>query len=103
MPRDAALTRQQIVAAADELFYAEGLRSVGVDAIAARAGVTKKTLYYHFRSKDELIAAYLEARDRPTRERFRRKAGETGGVAERVDRMFVHLGALLRQRGWKGC
>ena len=75
MTRDSRITRRDILAAADELFYGEGLRSVSVDEISAKAGITKKTLYYHFRSKDELIAAYLEARDRPTLERFQRWAG----------------------------
>ena len=59
-------TRERIVAAAARLFYNEGIRAASVDAIAEKAGVTKKTLYYHFRSKDELIAAYLESRDQPT-------------------------------------
>jgi AcrR family transcriptional regulator len=39
--------------------------AVSVDAVAAKAGVTKRTLYYHFKSKDDLVAAYLAARDQP--------------------------------------
>src|SRR5215203_765493 len=53
----------RILWAASEMFYREGIRAVGVDAIAAEAGVTKKTLYEKFGSKDRLIAAYLRARD----------------------------------------
>jgi len=52
-------TRETIIQAADDLFYGEGIRAASMDAIAERAGVTKRTLYYHFRSKDDLIAAYL--------------------------------------------
>jgi len=66
MARDAHATRQQIIQAADALFYGEGIRSASMDAIAAKAGVTKRTIYYHFPSKDDLIAAYLTARDEPT-------------------------------------
>ena len=66
MVRDARATREQIIQAADALFYGEGIRSASMDAIAARAGVTKRTLYYHFASKDDLIGAYLTARDEPT-------------------------------------
>jgi hypothetical protein len=55
MVRDARATREQIIQAADALFYGEGIRSASMDAIAARAGVTKRTLYYHFASKDDLI------------------------------------------------
>ncbi len=54
---------QQILDTAAELFYREGVRSVGVDRIAAESGVAKMTLYYHFRSKDELVAAWLRRRD----------------------------------------
>jgi AcrR family transcriptional regulator len=45
------------------MFYRKGIRAVGVDAISAEAGVTKKTLYEKYGSKDELVAAYLRARD----------------------------------------
>jgi len=103
MARDSSMTRRDILAAADELFYAEGLRPVSVDDIAAKAGITKKTLYYHFRSKDELIAAYLEARDRPTLERFRQWAGNEGTLAERLERMFRRLGRCAKSPTWKGC
>src|SRR5712672_1560728 len=103
MTRDSRITRRDILAAADELFYGEGLRLVSVDEIAAKAGITKKTLYYHFRSKDGLIAAYLTARDRPTLERFQRWAGDEGTVAERMGRMFRRLGRSAKSPAWKGC
>src|SRR5438132_1567068 len=53
---------ERILAAADKLFYSHGIRAIGVDAVAAEAGVSKRTLYNHYPSKDELIAAYLTAR-----------------------------------------
>jgi AcrR family transcriptional regulator len=55
---------ERILAAASTLFYEQGIRTVGVDAIALAADVTKKTLYDRFGSKDRLIAAYLERRNR---------------------------------------
>ena len=55
---------ERILTAASTLFYARGIRTVGVDAIADAAEVTKKTLYDRFGSKDNLIAAYLEERNR---------------------------------------
>ena len=103
MGRSARQTRLEILTAADELFYGEGLRAVSVDEIAAKAGITKKTLYYHFRSKDELFAAYLEARDQPTLERFQRWAGTDGTVSERLDRVFRRLGRCATMPKWKGC
>jgi AcrR family transcriptional regulator len=51
--------RDRIVAAARDLFYRQGIRAVGVDAIAEAAGTNKMTLYRHFDSKDELVAEYL--------------------------------------------
>ncbi len=55
--------RERILATAAELFYREGVRAVGVGRIADEAKVAKMSLYYHFRSKDELVAAWLERRD----------------------------------------
>lgn len=54
----------RIVAAAEELFYSRGITAVGVDLIAEHSGVTKRTLYNQFGSKDHLVTAYLEERDR---------------------------------------
>lgn len=51
--------RERILAAAGDLFYRNGIRAVGVDAIAEAAGTNKMTLYRHFASKDELVAEYL--------------------------------------------
>ena len=51
--------RERILAAASELFYRQGIRAVGVEAIADAAGTNKMTLYRHFTSKDELVAEYL--------------------------------------------
>lgn len=55
---------ERIFQAARELFYRQGIRAVGVDAIAAAAGTTKMSLYRNFGSKDQLVAAVLEAQDR---------------------------------------
>lgn len=97
-------TRQRIVSAASELFYAEGIRAVSVDAVAEKAGLTKRTLYYHFASKDELVAAYLSAREQPNLARFRRWYEEVeGSSAERVRNMFRRLATAARHPKWKGC
>ena len=49
--------RERILEAADRLFYGQGIRAVGVDTVAAEIGISKRTLYNYFRSKDELIVA----------------------------------------------
>lgn len=59
---------QRILDVASELFYWRGIHAVGVDTIAAESGVTKRTLYDRFGSKERLVAAYLRARDRRWRQ-----------------------------------
>jgi AcrR family transcriptional regulator len=61
----AAAMRQRILDTADRLFYGQGIRAVGVDTIAAEIGISKRTLYNYFPSKDDLIVAYLARRNRP--------------------------------------
>src|ERR1700742_1312169 len=51
--------RERVLAAAGDLFYRQGIRAVGVEAIADAAGTNKMTLYRHFESKDELVLAYV--------------------------------------------
>jgi AcrR family transcriptional regulator len=97
-------TRERILQAAGKLFYGEGIRAVSVDAVAEKAGLTKRTLYYHFRSKDDLIAAYLEIRDQPNLALFQRWFAEADGdVAARVEAIFRNLARSARQAKWKGC
>lgn len=104
MPRDAAKTRNRILDAASRLFYAEGIRAVSVDAVAEKAGVTKRTLYYHFESKDLLVAAYLESRDQPNLALFVKWFEETPGtLADKVRGIFTQLAVSARRPRWKGC
>jgi AcrR family transcriptional regulator len=101
---DEPSTQSRIVKAAAHLFYAEGIRAVSVDAIAARAGVTKKTLYYHFTSKDELIAAYLAERDAPNLAAFARWLREAeGSLPDRMEAFFARMAKAARHPQWKGC
>lgn len=97
-------TRKRIVEAATKLFYAEGIGRVSVDAVAEKAGLTKRTLYYHFKSKDDLIAAYLEGRDQPN---LRQMAGwfeaAEGGADLKVEAIFTNLARVARHPKWKGC
>ncbi|MGE3644043.1 MAG: TetR/AcrR family transcriptional regulator [Beijerinckiaceae bacterium] len=96
--------KDKIVEAANRLFYAEGIRAVSVDAIAEKAGVTKKTLYYHFQSKDEIAAAYLASRDQPNLLLFEKWFKEAeGSVADRTEAIFVRLAGNARHPKWKGC
>ncbi|MBV8926821.1 MAG: TetR/AcrR family transcriptional regulator [Bradyrhizobium sp.] len=97
-------TRERIISAASKLFYSEGIRAVSVDAVAEKAGLTKRTLYYHFRSKDDLVAAYLGARDQPNLSLFRRWFEEAdGGLPAKVRAIFNRLARNASHPKWKGC
>jgi len=87
---------------ASRLFYDRGIRAVGVDTIAAAAEVTKKTIYDQFRSKDALITAYLERRDRWYRDWV------THWISEHPDTdpllaVFDALGHWMYEVGPRGC
>ncbi|OPY93850.1 TetR family transcriptional regulator [Bradyrhizobium sacchari] len=104
MSRSGDSTREQIVVAATRLFYGEGIKAVSMDAVAETAGVTKKTLYYHFTSKDELVAETIAARDQPTLELYMRWFAETdGGAADKVRGLFTKLGRSVNTPRWRGC
>ncbi len=104
MPQDSVPTRDRIIAAAARLFYAEGIRAVSVDAVAERAGITKKTLYYHFRSKDDLVAAYLQSRDQPALDAYAAWfENAEGNVAERIRAMFREFARSADTDRWRGC
>jgi AcrR family transcriptional regulator len=104
MAKDSAKTRRGLIAAADKLFYGEGIRATGVDAIAAAAGVTKRTLYYHFDCKDDLVAAYLDGRDLPTLGRYQALIKDpTQSAGEQVRTIFAHLAENAKDRHWRGC
>jgi AcrR family transcriptional regulator len=96
--------RDRILKAAAHLFYLEGIRSVSVDAVAERAGVTKKTIYYHFSSKDELIAEYLALRDQPNLKAFAKWLGDAdGALPDRIAVFFERLAEACSHPKWKGC
>jgi AcrR family transcriptional regulator len=104
MVKNPIQTRERIINAGAKLFYAEGVRRVSVDAVAEKAGVTKRTLYYHFESKDDLIAAYLNARDQPNLALFARWFQETdGALAAKIEGIFKNLAQSARHPKWKGC
>jgi AcrR family transcriptional regulator len=96
--------RQRILETADRLFYEEGFRSVGIDRIIAEAGVAKATLYVHFPSKDDLILAVLEHRERCTSEFFRSAMERHGRKAKgSLQAFFAALREWFESPGFRGC
>ena len=94
-----------LLAATSELTYAGGITGTGVDAIAAQAGVTKRTLYQHFRSKDRLVAEALSDRSRRAllslESDARRRSEETGELV--ILALFDVIENALRTRTKAGC
>jgi len=82
---------EHILDTAERLFYAQGIQRVGVDAVVAAAGVSKRTLYKHFRSREQLVAAYLERRGarQPETAKPGEELSEILGVFKRFERWFA--------------
>ncbi|ASD23589.1 TetR family transcriptional regulator [Cryobacterium sp. LW097] len=95
---------ERLLAAASDLFYREGIHAVGVDAIAAAAGVTKKTLYDRFGSKEALAVAYLRGRDARWREFLEQGlALQAPGSVDRVLAVFDISARWAVANSSKGC
>jgi AcrR family transcriptional regulator len=80
--------QQRILQTADRLFYGQGIRAVGVDTIADEVGISKRTLYNYFPSKDDLIVAYLSQRLRPRETSERPPAEQILGDFDRLEHSF---------------
>ena len=103
MARSASDTRRRILDAGYALFYRQGFTRVSVDDIAARAGVTKRTLYYHFASKDDLLASVLAHHHEFAIERIRVWGDRlTGDLAGMVDALFTDLARWAAKPKWAG-
>jgi AcrR family transcriptional regulator len=95
--------RERLLAAADELFYAEGVHVVGIDRIVERAGVAKASLYSIFGSKDELVRAYLEEHFRRRQSRIARILAAKDTPRERLLGVFAEVEELLAGSQFRGC
>jgi AcrR family transcriptional regulator len=96
--------RERLLVAADELFYAEGVNSVGIDQVIKRAGVAKASLYNTFGSKEELVRAYLKGRHTQTRERMARELqARYRTPRERLVGVFEVQGQLFTEPDFRGC
>jgi len=95
--------RERLLAAADELFYAEGVHTVGIDRVIERAGVAKASLYSSFGSKDGLIRAYLEGRHQRRRERILTGLLRFDTPRDRLLGVFDVLAELAAAPSFRGC
>src|SRR5689334_6646480 len=95
--------RERLLDAATELFYAEGVQSVGIDRVIAHAGVAKASLYSTFVSKEGLVRAYLERLHEDLIGRLRAAAAEASDPLEGMLAVFDAQAALFNRPDFRGC
>ena len=96
LPPQKPTMKERILETADRLFYQRGIRAVGVDTIAAEIGISKRTLYNHFPSKQALVAAYLARRFVEPRPSDKAPIEQILGTFDRLERGFA-------SKGFRGC
>ncbi|MDH6220375.1 TetR/AcrR family transcriptional regulator [Streptomyces pseudovenezuelae] len=95
--------RERLLSAAGELFYAEGVQTVGIDRIIEHAGVAKASLYNTFGGKEQLILAYLESRHASVTGRLLRAIDRVEDPRERLLAVFEAQSELFAQPTYRGC
>jgi AcrR family transcriptional regulator len=95
--------RERLLAAADELFYENGINLVGIDRIIEHAGVAKASLYDAFGSKEELIRCYLKARSERRQARLRERMAQYQSPRDKLLSVFDFLAEAVAQPNYRGC
>ncbi|MEU4172812.1 TetR/AcrR family transcriptional regulator [Streptomyces sp. NPDC026665] len=98
-----APARARLLSTAATLFYAEGIRAVGVDRVIEEAHVTRATFYRHFPSKEDLVCSYLQAEDQRIRGLYAAGVRESKGPAESMTRLIDGIGEQICAPGFRGC
>ena len=96
--------RDRILKTASELFYREGTRAIGVDLIVERSGVAKTSLYRHFRTKDDLIEAFLRGEDEDFWAHWDSvSSANKGGPDRELEAQLKWIGDRIARAGYRGC
>jgi AcrR family transcriptional regulator len=99
-----AVAHTRILDAAENLFYLEGARNVGIDAVVKRAGVNKMSLYRQFESKEDLLQHYLLRRDQKFWRYFDESINKHPGVPrQQLRQLFVDLAQRTSAASYRGC
>ncbi|GAB2727236.1 TetR/AcrR family transcriptional regulator [Kitasatospora kifunensis] len=99
---DSTPPRERILAAAMRLFYAQGVRGVGIDQLIRESAVANATFYRHFPSKDEVVLAYVREHDRVFREAAAAAAAGRS-PREAVEAVFMGIADQFCEPGFRGC
>ena len=95
--------KKRILETATELFYAQGIRLVGVDRLISASQVTKATFYKHYRSKDNLVVAYISGRHAQDKEDIENLIRESAGPREAITAIVAIIIERLQSPGFRGC
>ena len=95
--------RERLLAAAGELFYEEGVQSVGIDRVIERAGVAKASLYGNFKGKDDLVRAYLDARFEARRAAIEAKLALHEVPRDKLLSVFDAMAEAFAKPNYRGC
>jgi AcrR family transcriptional regulator len=95
--------RERLLAAADLLFYEEGVNLVGIDRVIERAGVAKASLYDCFGSKEELIRSYLQQRHEARQARVLERLARCATAKEKILAVFDSMAEAAAQPDFRGC
>lgn len=95
--------RARLLETAGRLFYADGIRAIGVDRLVAEANVTRATFYRHFTSKDELVTAYVQSRDQELRARFQAVTQVITNPADLLRAAAIDIAQTICGEAFRGC
>jgi AcrR family transcriptional regulator len=95
--------RERLLAAAGELFYANGINTVGIDRVIEHAGVAKASLYDCFGSKEELVRSYLQERNLVRQARIEERVSKYERPEDKILSIFDLLGELASRPDYRGC
>lgn len=96
--------QQRILDTACQLFYAEGVRAVGIDLVIERAQIAKTSLYRYYRTKDDLVAAFLEREDKEFWQQWDDAcAPHAPDAAAELDALLAWVGERVARPGYRGC
>ncbi|PZR52064.1 TetR family transcriptional regulator [Xylanimonas oleitrophica] len=100
--RSAGATRARILEATSRLFYSQGIRATSADRIIEEVGITKVTFYRHFRTKSDLVVAYLDQQASAEREWFER-VRRAGDAVTSLHAIAAGIGTVSCSPGFRGC
>lgn len=103
MNKSTSITREKILATAEQLIYQNGIQATGMDLLVKTSGVARKSIYRYFATKDEVAAAALNARDVRWMNWFRAESDQAPDARARILNMFTVLKGWFESEGFRGC